>query len=57
MVLNHRSPSEAHYLLVGFVVLVVDVANLFPIRLEVVVLIAGVVVADQSHHVYHQASA
>ena len=50
-VLNHRSPSEAHCLLVGFVVLVAVV---------VVVAVAGLivgVVADQNHRVYHQASA
>ena len=43
---RRRSPSKDHYLLVGFVVLVAAVADLFPIRLEVVGLIAGVVVKN-----------
>lgn len=49
-VLNRRSPSEAHYLLVGFVVLVT----------AVVVAVVGLiddVVADQNLRVYLQASA
>ena len=43
---NHRSPSDARFLLVGFVVLVAAVADLLHIRLEVVGLIAGVVVKN-----------
>lgn len=48
---RRRSPSAAHCLLVGFVVLVVAV-----VVVAVVGLISGVV-ADQNHRVYLQASA